>query len=263
MTLDPRNYVPPKRTPCTPMDLAQAIETAYGGDGRVTPGLIRVLIAHAVLEGGRDIQTGQVLTSTFCHAVGNIKVGAKWTGKYTCFRLNEYLTRNNTRTLVWFSPGFEEIDGTRDTVGAPRPGTECAVPPGHDQTQMRAFDSLLDAVQKKAEFFRDERFGQAMECARNGDAEGFVRGIHKARYFTAPVDPYVRGVTGLAKSYAQVADQTAFTPAILGVREENLIDACIRECSRSVHHVELIPLEVDWQQLNRDRTRDVLEGNDE
>lgn len=256
MTLTAAQYVPPVRTPCTPLDLAQAIETGFGGDGHVPAGMIAVLMAHNVLEGGRDVAAGTVLNSLFNHDCGNIKAGDSWTGKFTAIRLNEYLPVNGTRTLIYFSPNGEEIGGMREKLGPIKPGTEHAVPLGHPQCRMRAFDSLAAGIANKNAFLNQPRFAKALAYARAGDASNYVLELATEKYFTASVDAYRRGVVSLAKTYDAIAHKTADTPIVLSPAEEGLIDACTGECSRSIWNIDahLFDLSQTWgDQLQADR----------
>lgn len=233
-------YVPPRRTPFTPRELAQAYEYALGGDGKVGAPLIAVLMAHCALETGRDVKAGLIGPSCWNYNLGNVKAAPSWQGLYTCIRLNEYLLRGGKRTLVWFSPEGEE------PLGAER----CAVPPGHPQTRMRAFVSLEEGARAKLNFLHAPRFRFAMEAAQRGDPSSYVNAIHAQKYFTADLVPYRNAVVSLYKSYLPVAQQIAQEPAQLPEAEESSIASL-------TPHVALLPLEPDWEAMRRDRDMEI------
>lgn len=242
-------YYEAKRTPHTPLELAQGYHAALGD---VPPEMVAVLMAHGVLECGRDIRAGLVMTSCYWDNLGNIK-----RGKYPdwcSIRLNEVLVREGKRTLVWFSPEGEEIGGVAGHKGAIRTGTESAVPPGHPQTQMCAFTDLPAGIAGKLAFLRQTRFARALAAARRGDPRAYVAEIHAQMYFTADPIPYANGVASLFATYLPIARKERETPLALVPSAEEHIDLCISQCSRfdrtTAAHVAAVQLflpdTIDW-----------------
>jgi hypothetical protein len=269
------SYVPPRRTPVTPYELAQAYEIALGGDGKVSPGHIAVLMAHAALECGRDINRGLIGPSCWNYNLGNVKAGPTYEGLYTCIRLNEYLSRNGRRTLVWFSPEAEEAGGSAARRGA-FVGPIHGVPPGHPQTRMRAFGSLAEGIKAKLAFLSAPRFARAVSAARNGTPGRYVDEIHAQKYFTADLAPYRAAVVSLFKSYLPVAEKVSFVPIVLDVADDRMVrvaEQTIKQASlvqpgsvgppRRDEDVTLpvnpIPLSPDWEAMRRDRDAAVRE----
>lgn len=251
-------YVPPKRTPCTALELAQAYELVLGGDGKVNAELIAVLMAHATLECGRDVARGLIATSCFCWNLGNVKAGELWPGHYTSIRLNEYLTKTGVpRALYWFSPEGAEVGGTASKVGTiTKPGP---VPPGHPQTRMRALESLELGVKSKISFLMQSRFARAWQSAKAGKPRQYAFDIHQQKYYTADPELYARGIESLYRTHLPVALKIASEPLRLADNEEHEIDRCIDKCSRSLdrttpEHVAAVQLDLSqtWQAGVRD-----------
>jgi hypothetical protein len=250
-------YLAPKKTPCTPLELAQAYELALGGDGNVDAEFIAVLMAHGVLETGRDVARGLIATSCYWFNFGNVKASNDWAGSYTCIRLNEYLTINGVRSLYWFSPESAEAGGTAGKVGT-FVGTRHSVPPGHPQTRMRAFLTLAEGVERKIAFLKHPRFARAWAAAKRGDAEEYVAAIHQQRYFTADLGPYARAVVSLYHTYWPIAKKISDQPIVLTDAEETDIDACIALCARTLdrttpEHVAAVQIDLaqEWRESNK------------
>lgn len=252
-------FVQSKKTPCTPAELAQAYELALGGDGNVQPEFIAVLMAHGVLECGRDVKAGLIATSCWNHNLGNIKAGAQYEGTYTCILLNEYLVENGKRTLIWFAPEGRLAGGPGSALLAPPIG----VPPGHPQTRMRAHVALQDGVAAKISFLRGARWSKAWAAAQRGDAAQYVAEIHAQRYFTADFAPYQRAVVSLYKTYLPIARHIATTPLLLETAEEHAVDEAIKKAASepymladltSPEHVAAVQLDlrdtIDWRYRN-------------
>lgn len=210
---------------------AQAIEAA----GFVPkPEFVAVIAAHGALE------TGHFQAGCWENNAGNVKPGTKWTGPYTCIVLNEDLPG---RGLVWFSPEGELVGGRGSALKyPPRP-----VPPGHPQTQMRAYDTLAEGIADKIRFLQKPSYAFAMACAQRGDASGYVRAIRKNNYFTGyrdQPDPcqYELSVISIAKTYLELG---------LAVEaEQDLSPVCIEHfgtCEAERFDVDIIGAELRAQ----------------
>lgn len=190
-------YLPDMLTPVTPEDASRAIRSALlKVVGPPLPAAVAVFHAHQALE------TGHFKS---CHrfGVGNIKAGNDYEGFYTAIKLNEVIDGHT----IWFAP-----EGELDGKDGPVRGKRWAVPEGHPQCRMRAYQSLEAAEDDKlARFLMQEQFREAMACALTGDAAGFVRAIKAQGYFTAPLEPYVRSVVQLT---------TKFTPLAIAIANE-------------------------------------------
>jgi hypothetical protein len=239
-------YVAPVRTPVSPEEYCQALELAMGGDGKVPEAMLAILMAHSALETAR-------WASMWNNGPGNVKCGPLRLGLYTCIRLNEYLREHGERHLVWFSPWGREKNGNSKTVGE-LDGDRYEIPPGHPQTRMRAYETLAEGVTDKMQFLRTVRYASALSALSRGDAVAYVKALHAAGYFTANLQPYIDGVVSLAKSYKLIARRVATEPLPLPEQEEQHVEACIELCGRgTLSQVNLIPLDVDWEQFKLDR----------
>lgn len=249
------SYVPPTITSFTPAELAQAYETALGGDGSCPGCMIAVLCGHCTLEVGRDLKRG--LIGTGCHnwEPGNIKASAEWPGFYTAFTLNEYLTENGVRHLVWFDPRGRLVAGPGSALAPGFPHYDTA--PWEPQTRMRAHKCLADGIRHKIEFLQKPRFAKALACARAGDAAGYVNALHEQRYFTANLEPYRTAVTSIARSMRRVADKVADEPLLLPPHEEALIDKVIEAHAQAPSmlsdDIPWLPLDPGWDAIRNAR----------
>ena len=185
-----------------------------------TVDLVSVLVGHGALESG-NFQVG-----CWNNNPGNIKAGAQWAEKYTCIVLNEMLKEGSTFVEVWFAPeGRLTASPKKGGVHDPKYGPKLAVPPGHAQTRMRAFDTLDDGLENKLKFFMSAPWAPVLIPAGKGDAGGFVRAIRARRYFTAyptvplnQVTPYERDVVSLARTYRPFVEQAAEQIRAIGSR---------------------------------------------
>lgn len=200
-------YVPPQKTIITKQE---AVAAMWDGLNKLklspTVNLCSVLMAHSALESGN-----------FAHGWNynypNIKHENTRDGKYTCIVLNEILIRGGKRTEIWFSPEGE-------LTAAPSKGGKlikqfqekpCAIPPGHPQTRMRAYDNPGDGIADKLKFLTKPKWKPCIDLARTGNAAGYVRAIHARNYFTADPKPYERAVVSLNKTYRPLVEAYAKT----------------------------------------------------
>lgn len=197
-------YVAPQRAEYTREQACVAYWQACGALGwSPTVELVSVLVAHGALE------SGNFKTGLWNNNPGNIKAGEAWEGKYTCVVLNEVLTRNGKNVTVWFAPEGELVAGKSSAVK----GTPVAVPPGHPQTRLRAFDTLADGIADKLRFLSMPHWLPALAPARRGDPSGYVRAIRGGGYFTAykgqpDPTPYETSVVSLFHSYRPIVEAT-------------------------------------------------------
>lgn len=222
-------YFEQRLTPCTAAELCLAY---YEAIPDASAEQVAVLVSHGTLECGRDVKKGLIATSCRWFNLGNVKQGT-WPD-WCAFRLNEYLVRAGTRTLIWFSPAGEEVGGTSAKPGSIRAGTESLVPPGHVQCRMRVFESLARGVAEKIRFLQAKRFAAAWAAARAGLPGPYVDAIHAQGYFTADPAPYRAGVSSLYKTMLPVAQAAlagrSDAPKILSPDEEQHIELCIGMC---------------------------------
>ncbi|MFZ5896793.1 MAG: hypothetical protein ACOY0T_37400 [Myxococcota bacterium] len=173
-----------------------------------TVSLVKVLVAHGALE------SGNFKIGLWNNNPGNIKLGARTSGPYTCITLNEVLKDKATGRFVerWFSPEGE-LSASPNNGGkllrAPLP-----VPPGHPQTRMRAYPTLSEGISDKLRFLLHPGWAVALEFAARGSASGYVRSIRSRGYFTAfagepDPTPYEMSVVKLAAAYEPIVEAVA------------------------------------------------------
>lgn len=177
-------YVDPVKTPLTLAEAASAMRTALsaGKTELVRDDILALAIAKSALETGR-------WRSMWNWNWGNVKAGPKYAGMFTCTRLNEVLAGK----VVWFSPQGEE--GPNGLVGE-----ECAVPPGHPQTRMRAYANRYDGAYEYVDAL-SRHFPRSYEALFTGEAGSFVRTLKAERYFTAAEGPYLSAVAKLQQEF--------------------------------------------------------------
>lgn len=249
-------YVQPRLTPVTPEDASRAIRAALTEiAGPVSNMAVAIMHAQQALETGH-------FKSCWNYGVGNIKAGEKYSGLYTCIKLNEVI---GGRT-IWFSP-LGELDGK----DGPVKGKTWPVPEGHPQTRMRAYNDLIAAERGKMGFLAEKRWRPSLDRALAGDAAGYVEVVRVAGYFTAPLLPYQRSVVSLTAKYLPVAEATEAQQPAPPVDDDDL-QLCedMAECFRfelpdwlRVRLALLRAQHIDdtMDQVRRDRDRDIAEGS--
>lgn len=203
-------YVPPHKTIWTPREAVAYFDDALTGLlGKARkPETVALLVAQSALESAR-------WEACWNNNPSNIKHGAKRTRQFTCIRLNEVLDGK----VKWFDP-----DSPLNTPSdGPTP-----VPPGHPQTRMRAFANGPDGVADKLAFLTTGRWKPAFEAARTGSAPNYITAIHSLGYFTAPLNPYVRAVASLQRTYIGMAREEIGEPRELSPLEEDALRADMR-----------------------------------
>lgn len=217
---------------------------------------IATLTAQSALESGW-------WRSMWNNNPSNIKASEKWTGQYTCIRLNERLNG----VYVWFSPEGEERP--KGTVIQPFRD----LPPGHPQTRMRAFETFGKGVTDKLNFLSGTRWLKARDAAERGDAATYVRECKAEGYFTAELEPYLRSVVSIQGKLLSDAQRVLEQQTPPGQPEPvDDIQLCtdMARCLRfelpdwlkatlKVLQAEHIDFALD--QVRNDRDRDIEEGD--
>lgn len=175
-------YFPDRLTPLPEEHALRAIRDSFRGVLGEDPSVntLALLAAQCALETGRW---------KACHwnNWGNVKASISYEGHYTCFRLNELIKGK----YVWFSP---------DTDG-------WALPPGHPQTRMRAYQTSAEGATAHLKFLWGyKRYAQAWKAALRGDPNAFVVELKNAGYFTAHLEPYLKAVESLTREYRRAAE---------------------------------------------------------
>lgn len=238
-------YVPPVLTRIEPIDASCGYREAVTKLTGIVPSPegVAVLHAHGALETGH-------FKSCWCGNAGNIKAGPKYSGKYTAIKLNEQLKRNGQLIYVWFSPAGELTSKDGTIV----PGTESAVPPGHPQCRMRAYDSVALGIEDKIDFLLEPHWRPALDLALAGKADAYARELRTRGYYTASVEPYARAVVLLFQKYLPVA-QGSEELKPLPTQEEQDLESCMEQCFRfDLSTLDLRPdREEFWQDQNASR----------
>lgn len=254
-------WLTPQLTHVSPEGASRAIRAALRKiAGDPSPDAVAVIHAHQALETWH-------YKSCWNWGVGNIKAGSSYQGHYTAITLNERLKRDGVMKYVWFDPCLGEL---LSKGGPPRyPDRPWSVPPAEPQCRMRAYLDLEAAEDEKlGEFFQEERWRPAFECALAGDPAGYVRAIKAEGYFTAELGPYERAVVSLTATYRPVAIATA-SEAPVPEPEPDSDELC--EDIAACHQFELPPelrarlrvqqaehIDDALEQVRKDRDRDIL-----
>lgn len=218
------SFVPAMRTKVEPRDAVLGFrQAALRMWNTAKPETVAIIAAQSALETGR-------WASMWNNCVGNIKAGAQYRGYFTCFPLlNEVLERNGKRETVWFSDSAELVS----KGGPPAPGKVVyPVPDGHPQSRFRAFVTFGDGASDKLAFLQRSDYAVARDAALAGDPAGYVRACRAAGYFTADLDPYVRGVTSLFKTFLPLAKSEEREPVALPRAEEDQLCRDMADCMR-------------------------------
>jgi len=149
-------------------------------------------LAKTGLETGRWGAKGGLHSWNF----GNVKQSLTREGLYTCFTLNEVLVEGGRHVVVWFAP-----EGRLVRKGGPLAEEARAVPPGHPQTRMRAFNTAPDGALDYVKFVGGGRYADAWQLLLRGDAPGYVRALKAKNYFTADEAEYLRGVASMQREF--------------------------------------------------------------
>lgn len=189
------SYIPPVRTPVSPVDVSRAYRHALSVITGVNPKPEAVAVLHAQCA----LETGH-MKSCWNFGVGNVKAGNKYEGLFTCIRLNERMPQpDGSLAYEWYRPeGKEKADGSID-------GQVYTVPDGHPQTRMRAFRNLGDGVRDKIRFLNEPNWRPALAHALTGNAGAYVKAIKALGYFTSDVEKYMRAVVSLTAKLLPVA----------------------------------------------------------
>lgn len=181
-------YVPPRLTPLTFDDAAEAMRAALRDKLKAnpTPEALALALAKTALETGR-------WKSIWCANWGNIKASATYEGMYTCITLNEVIGGK----VVWFAPEGQLAGGR----GTPVVGKVYDVPPGHPQTRMRAYANRFDGAFAYVDFVSGGRYAHAWIRLLAGDAPGYIRALKAKGYFTADEATYAKAVISLQKEF--------------------------------------------------------------
>jgi hypothetical protein len=208
-------YVPPVLTRIEPIDASRGYREAVTKLTGIVPSPegVAVLHAHGALETGH-------FKSCWCGNAGNIKAGPKYSGKYTAIKLNEQLKRGGVLKYIWFDPSGELTSKDGTIV----PGTESAVPPGHAQCRMRAYDSVALGIEDKIDFLMEPHWRSALDIALAGQAAAYAIKLHDLGYYTADPGPYSRAVVSLFVKYLPVSKDAALEPKPLPMEQEEELE---------------------------------------
>lgn len=168
----------------TPLSLEEAIEAfadgwsvALGWDPKARQ--LAVLVAHTVLECGDGFK------SLHHYNFGNEKASPGYQGYYCMYRCNEVIGGK----VYWFDPP-------------------------HPQTWFRAFMSARDGAVEHVKFLAVDtsgdghnRYQAAWNMVLSGDADGFVKALKSAGYFTGNVDAYSKAVSSIANKIGPACDR--------------------------------------------------------
>lgn len=256
-------YVTDTLTPLSFGDAAGALGGALGAMVGATPrvDVLALALAKTTLECGRDSQRGLLWTSAHRFCIGNIKAGPNYAGMYSAYKCNEVLDGR----VVWFSPSGR-LSARDGVVIAEHYG----VPPGHPQCRFRAYAGPTDGAYQYVDFVASGRYVDAWSELLEGDAEGYVRALHRKGYFTADPDVYARGVVSLQREFvARLSDRPATVEpqpdaetirSMLASQEWNL-----REVRALATEAAVDSRFANLESLRRDAHREMagLEGDDE
>jgi len=235
-------YVPPKITPLEPRNVALLFDNALerlGLKSASTPKCVAILVAQSALETGN---WKAIWNSNF----GNVKAGKSWTWDYTCIKLNEVLTENGQRVVVWFAP-----EGRLASKTGPVVSEHSDVPPGHYQTRMRAFPTALDGAMDHIAFLakdtnphdnKPNRYAKAFQAACDGDPKAYAHELRVAGYYTADEAPYARAVQALTTKYYPLAVDADADEDFLPPEEHDQLRADVEAVARI--EVPLLPLTI-------------------
>jgi hypothetical protein len=187
-------YVASKKTQLSFEAAASAMSLALASvlGERPSTAVLALALGKTALETGR-------WSSCWNGNWGNVKASEKYDGLYTCIVLNEVLGGK----VEWFAPeGRLTGNPAKGGVHAGDPtDVGRGVPPGHPQTRMRAFTSAADGALDYVRFVASGRYKAAWELLLAGDAEGYVRALKAAGYFTADEVTYAKGVISLQREF--------------------------------------------------------------
>ena len=199
--MNPELYIVANRTQTNAREvcwhMAKALRTEVGFFPK--PTTLAILLAQSALESGH-------WKSCWNWNLGNVKASDRWGGHFTCIKLNEVLRGRGT---VWFAPEGELSSKDGELVGV-----RYAVPPGHPQTRMRAFQELAAAVTDHVRFLfvdttpldgRPNRYQKAADAAIAGYAATFAHELKVAGYYTANEESYTRAVISLTDKFITTA----------------------------------------------------------
>ena len=202
-------YVEPKITRYSLEDMEYAIRVGLTSvlGKRPTDECIAVGMAKCRLETGN----GEFVWND---NIGNQKQPEQAVGNYTCILLNEVEKKPGDAAprVYWYDPRGELVGGR----GSALKHAPLDVPDGHFQTRMHACAGHTDAGYEWADFlFRSVRYAEARQAMIAGSIEGFVRGLKKGGYFTAPLEAYLATATKLyLPSLAVVRRQSVEQPDV-------------------------------------------------
>jgi hypothetical protein len=239
------SYVEDLKTPLTKLEAALALRHAVETVTAVVPSrlALAVLMAQTALETARWLAIHRFNW-------GNVKASQRWAGQYTCFRCNEVIDG----AVRWFSP--EGAERPKGTIIEPF----YEVPPGHPQTRFCAFETAAVGAVHFIRFLAVDtdgdgrnRYAAAWVAAMRGDAEAYCIELRKAGYYTADLDPYLRGVRLMTKEFGE---WLRGKPGVLEEPEQEEVKRCIGECCRTEIDIDSIPFYwTDWWEESR-RLRD-------
>jgi hypothetical protein len=247
-------YLPPVKTIVTAAEAVEgfreACKTLWKTD---KPETIATLAAQSALESGRWHAMWNGNPSNIKHELSRV-------GSYTCIVLNEVLSRNGKRVLVWFDPVLGELV----KKGGPARYVDAlhALPPGHPQTRMRAYATFADGVADKLRFLLRSRYTACRVAALLGDPSLYAMRCGEAGYYTADRGPYTRSVVSLYKWLLPIARDRAPEPKPLPPPIEDQLchdmSACLRVpkpdwLDRHLNYLIRKTMVVDWQEYMADR----------
>ena len=185
------NYLPAKKTPVLPEQMAAELVRSYRElYGKLPPlKAVQILMAQSALETGH-------WKAIWCFNPGNAKSSQQF--GHTYFACNELLYDKVLKKMryVWFYP-----PGDARRNGHERPPGE------HDaQTRFRAFSNLSDGVMHHLRMVVGGRYAPAYARAVEGDATGYSEELHRLGYYTAPVAHYTKVLVALLDKYESVSD---------------------------------------------------------
>jgi len=160
----------------TPLELEDAIRAFADGWSIATktdpkPQQLAVLVAHTILECGYGYK------SLHWYNFGNEKASSSYRGKYCMYRCSEIDEHGHE---IWYDPP-------------------------HPTTWFRAFEPAAEGASEHVNFLACDSDGdgkniyaQAWNMCLACDADGFVRAMKRAGYFTGNVDAYARATVSIS-----------------------------------------------------------------
>jgi hypothetical protein len=184
----------------TPLSVEDGMLALYGGYERILgapperPSTLAALGAQLCLESGN-------FKKAHCYNWGNKKCPKDWAGLYCRFKCDELFDERTAALAQRLGPCVVNL-----WKGGPL--YRVVLLPPHPWTEFTAYESAEEGA---ADYVRllatRDRYRAAWSAAHDGDAAGFSRALGAARYYTAEVESYTRGIVSIASRLAPLCER--------------------------------------------------------